>query len=62
MGPCHTKSLKFAVLKPSHAPEIKHSSTALLGGQKASKQGEGRDLMEAWDTRGEIVHSSVRAS
>ena len=36
-------------------PEIKHRQTALT-------QGEGRDLREARDTRGESVHSSVRVS
>lgn len=27
-----------------------------------NRQGEGRDQTEAWDTRGEIVHSSERGS
>ena len=54
---CYDRSLKFGILKLSCTPQIKHRSRRL-----SHRQGEGRDLTETWDTRGEMDCSSMRAS
>ena len=55
--------LLFGVLNPGQVPEIKHRRAVAPGGSMAQRRSvEGRNLMEAWDTGGEIVHLSVRAT
>lgn len=51
--------LRFGVLNARCQPEIKHRTGHTDG---PHRQVEGRDLMKAWDTEGETVRFSVRAS
>ena len=57
------RPLRFGILNPSHAPEIKYRRTKVEGMLMARhRQFEGEDLMRAWDTGGEIICFSVSAS
>ena len=55
--------LRFGVLNPIPVPEITHEKAVVLGMSTARhRRVEDRDSMEAWDTGGEIVCLSVRAT
>lgn len=54
------RSPKFGVLKPRGMTKIKHRTSVPPNMQTAWTLGKGRDLMEAGDTKGEIVHPSVK--
>lgn len=55
-------TLKCGALTPSHVPQITHRSTVPPGTQLGRRQGKGRDLTEAGDTRGVIVGFSWKVT